>query len=81
MKLNASVARSQTQLQKPEKNETIKEEPDNLGEKVTLGIQHRGNISTKDATKMLRSFWEKSIVKNIEVKRRKEFHLAPGYTV
>ena len=77
IKLNAA-ARSQTQHQA--EKEIVKEEIEVIGAKVRLGIQHRGKITTKEATRTLRQFWEKNIIRDVEVKRRKEFHLAPGYT-
>ena len=49
-------------------------------EKVLLGIQHRGGISLKEATRQLRKFWPKNIIKEVEVKRRKDsVNEAPGY--
>ena len=50
-------------------------------ERVLLGVQHRGKISSKEATKMLRKFWPKNIIKKVEVKRRREAgDKIPGYT-
>ena len=50
-------------------------------EKVLLGVQHRGKITSKEATKMLRKFWPKVIIKEVEVKRRREVSdFIPGYT-
>ena len=50
-------------------------------ERVLLGVQHRGKISSKEATKMLRKFWPKNIIKGVEVKRRREAgDKIPGYT-
>ena len=52
----------------------------NQSEKVLLGIQHRGGISPKEATRQLRKFWPKNIIKYVEVKRRKDSETpAPGY--
>ena len=49
-------------------------------EKVLLGIQHRGGISLKEATRQLRKFWPRNIIKEVEVKRRKDSaNETPGY--
>ena len=37
-----------------------------------MGVQHKGRITLKEANKLLREFWPKTIVKNVEVKRRVE---------
>ena len=47
--------------------------------KTILGIQHKGKIKSKEATRILRNFWPKTVIKEVEVKRRKEIS-APGYT-
>ena len=53
---------------------------DVVNEKVLLGVQHRGKITSKEATKMLRKFWPKVIIKEVEVKRRREVSdYIPGY--
>ena len=41
-------------------------------ERVILGVQHRGKVTTKEATKMLRKEWPRNVVKEVEVKRRRE---------
>ena len=41
-------------------------------EKITMGVQHKGRVSAKEANKLLREFWPKNIVKKVEVKRRVE---------
>ena len=62
---------------KAEKQETDdKDETENAEatddhlETITLGVQHRGKISNKEATRILRKFWPKYVVKSIAVKRR-----------
>ena len=49
-----------------------KEETDEKYEMVTLGVQHRGKISAKEATRVLRLFWPKNIVREVRVKKRVE---------
>jgi hypothetical protein len=41
-------------------------------EKITMGVQHKGRIMLNEENKLLREFWPKTIVKNVEVKRRVE---------
>ena len=41
-------------------------------ERVILGVQHRGKVTTKEAAKMLRKEWPRNVVKELEVKRRRE---------
>ena len=53
-------------------NETFAIEVSKTLEKITMGVQHKGRITPKDANKMLRDFWPKAIVKHVEVKRRVE---------
>ena len=47
-------------------------ETDEKDDVVTLGIQHRGKISTKEATRVLRAFWPKYVVRSVSVKKREE---------
>jgi hypothetical protein len=48
-------------------------------EVVTLGVQYRGKISAKEATKVLRAFWPKHVVKDVKVKKRVEIvDVVPG---
>ena len=56
-----------------------KEDENVVYEKLTLGVQHRGRITNKDATKILRQFWPRTVIKSVEVKRRKELGAHPGY--
>ena len=37
-----------------------------------MGVQHRGKTTPKDASKLLREFWPRNIVREVEVKRRVE---------
>ena len=66
----------------PVRNEKEADDNENaMTEKVLLGVQHRGKITSKEATKMLRKFWPKIIIKEVEVKRRREVgDIIPGYT-
>ena len=59
--------------------EVTSNDQDKSFEKVLLGIQHRGKITVKEATRILRNFWPKNVIKEVEVKRRRELS-APGYT-
>ena len=54
-------------------------EKDKMCEVATLGVQHRGKISTKEATKVLRLFWPKHIVKSVKVKKRAEVDVVEDY--
>ena len=41
-------------------------------EKITMGVQYKGRTTSKEANKLLRDFWPKNIVKNVEVQKRIE---------
>ena len=60
--------------------ETLTPSQSSDDQRVTLGIQHRGRITTREATRLLRQFWPKNIVKDVEVKKRREPHVVPGYS-
>ena len=65
-----------------ERNETEdkQETEEDTNESVTLGVQHRGKISTKEASRILRAFWPKNIVKDVKVRKRMEIvDVAPDY--
>ena len=62
----------QPEAEKMDEGKVENEEKDEVYEVVTLGVQHRGKVSTKEATRVLRVFWPKNIVKEVEVKRRVE---------
>ena len=55
-----------------EGTEDSKEEQIKVFEKITMGVQHKGRITPKEANRLLRDFWPKTIVKRVEVKKRKE---------
>ena len=55
-----------------QENENLAVEVSKTFEKITMGVQHKGRITPKEANKLLREFWPKTIVKNMEVKRRVE---------
>ena len=84
-KYKAKDLKYNIQLQSSVKTPVKKDIPDDASnamlEKVLLGVQHRGKITSKEATKMLRKFWPKNIIKEVEVKRRREVgDIIPGYT-
>ena len=57
---------------KKENNPPEAEREAEKAERVILGVQHRGKVTTKEATKMLRKEWPRNVVKEVEVKRRRE---------
>ena len=57
---------------KKENNPPEAEKEAEKAERVILGVQHRGKVTTKEATKMLRKEWPRNVVKEVEVKRRRE---------
>lgn len=65
-------------VSKPFANKNNEENETLVLQRTVLGVQHRGKITAKEATRVLRSFWPKTVVKEVEVKRRKEM-TAPGY--